>query len=75
MRPEMMTKQYVATVQGASCRFMVFTTGSDRYYLFSQVDDDGCATGLQVPVLKTDLRRDIAAGLRHGYGNAGLGRR
>lgn len=72
---EMQVKQFVATVQGRFGRFMVFTTGSDRHYLFSQLDADGNQTGLQWPVLKKDLRDDVRHGLAHGVGyQAGTGR-
>jgi hypothetical protein len=67
-----MVKQYVAVVQGRWCKFMVFETGSPKHYLFSQLDPSGCATTLQFPVLKTDLRDDIRRALAHGWGNAGL---
>lgn len=63
-------KQYVAVVQGAHSRFMVFETGDSRFYLFSQLDPDGCATGLQVPVSKKDLQPEIRSALRNGWGNA-----
>ena len=70
--PEWMVKQYLAVVQGAWARFMVFETGSPRHYLFSQLDPSGCQTGLQFPVAKTDLRPDIRKALAHGWGNASL---
>lgn len=34
---------------------MVFETGDARFYLFSQLDDHDCATGLMFPVRKTEL--------------------
>jgi len=67
---ELMVKQYVAVVQGTWSKLMVFETGNPRYYLFSQLDPDGCQTGLQWPVLKADLKPDIRRALAHGYGNA-----
>lgn len=69
--PEMQVKQYVATVQGRFGRFMVFTTGPDRPCLFSQLAPDGTQTGLQWPVLKSDLRDDVRRGLAHGVGYQG----
>lgn len=65
-------KQYVAVVKGRFCRFMVFETGDARYYLFAQLDPDGCQTGLQVPVRKSELRPEIRSALRHGWGNGSL---
>lgn len=71
-RPECQVKQYVAVVEGQHGRFMVLVTGSDKYYLFCQLDPSGCQTGLQFPVLKSDLQPDIRAALAHGWGNADL---
>ena len=65
-------KQYVACVKSRWARFMVFRTGDDKYYLFSQLDPNGCATGLQFPVKKSDLKPDIKRALAHGWGNCGL---
>lgn len=71
----MQVKQFVAVVRGRhGSRFMVFETGDERFYLFSQLDPAGCATGLQVPVRKADLQAEVRAALRHGVGNAGAGR-
>jgi hypothetical protein len=70
--PELGVKQFVAVVRGRFGKYAVFTTGSDRHYLFSCVTADGVFTGLSFPVLKKDLRRDIASALRHGWGNASL---
>jgi len=74
MRPPqaLMVKQYVAVVQGHFCRFMVFTTGDDKFYLFAQIDPDGCQTGLQFPVRKSDLQPEIRRALANGWGNATL---
>jgi hypothetical protein len=71
-RPEYQVKQFVAVVQGEHGRFMVLATGSDRHYLFCQLDPSGCQTGLQFPVLRADLQPDIRAALAHGWGNADL---
>lgn len=70
--PELGVKQYVAVVASQWCRWMVFETGNPRYYLFSQLDPAGCATGLQVPVRKADLQADVRRALAHGWGNAHL---
>ena len=70
--PELMVKQYVAVVQGAWARFMVFETGSAKHYLFCQLDPRGCQTTLQFPVAKANLREDVRRALAHGWGNAGL---
>ena len=62
-------KQYVAVVRGASGgRFRVLRTGDDRYYLFDAIDERGCSTGLQFPVLKSRLRTDVKRALAHGWG-------
>ena len=70
MRPELQVKQYVAVVHGRFCRFMVFRTGSDRHYLFAQLDPTGCQTGLTVPVRKADLQPEVRRALAAGVGNA-----
>lgn len=68
-----MVKQYVAVVQNRrGTRFMVFRTGDEKYYLFCPLNADGCLSTLQFPVRKTELRRDIASALAHGWGNASL---
>ena len=69
----MQVKQYVAVVKGKlGVKFMVFKTGDEKFYLFSQLDPYGCQTGLQFPVAKKDLVPDIRRALAHGYGNAML---
>lgn len=60
-------KQYVGVVEGDWCRFMVFTTGDAKFYLFSQLDDHDCVIGLQFPVRKTDLHPEVKRALAHGY--------
>lgn len=65
--PELQVKQFVAEVDGAhGFRWRVFTTGSDRHYLFSCVENP-C---FSVPVLKADLRDDVRSALAHGWGHA-----
>jgi hypothetical protein len=56
----LMVKQYVAQVRGRWCTFRVFTTGDERFYL----------GGLHIPILKTDLKRDVRRALANGWGNA-----
>ncbi len=68
--PELGVKQYVARVRSRWCRFDVFTTGSPQHYLFAQLDENGCQTTLQFPVLKADLLPDIRQALAHGWGNS-----
>lgn len=63
-------KQYVAELQGRWCRFRVFTTGDPAYYLFDALDPYGCSTGLQFPVRKAELRRDVRSALANGWGHA-----
>lgn len=71
--PEYQVKQFVAVVQGSTrTRWLVFKTGSDKHYLFSQIDPNGCQTGLQVPVAKRDLKPEIRRALANGKGNASL---
>jgi hypothetical protein len=70
----MMVQKYVAVVQNRrGSRFMVFQTGDEKYYLFSQLYPGPglIATGLQFPVEKKNLRDDIRRALAHGWGNAG----
>lgn len=65
--PELQTKQFVAEVNGDfGSRWRVFTTGSDKHYLFVCVQD----SDRQRPVLKADLRDDVRRALAHGYGHA-----
>jgi hypothetical protein len=65
--PELQVKQFVAEVNGAlGSRWRVFTTGSDRHYLFVCVQN----SDLQRPVLKADLQPDVRRALAHGYGHA-----
>lgn len=66
--PEMQVKQYVAEVEGRWSSFRVFRTGSDKHYLFCQIDRDGCDTGLHVPVLKSELQPAIRRALAKGVG-------
>lgn len=66
-------KQYVAVVRGRFGRFMVFETGDPKFWLFSQLDPSGTATGLQVPVRKSDVQPEVRRMLRSGCGNAHLG--
>lgn len=69
--PEWQVKQFVAEVNGALSRFRVFTTGSDRYYMFQPLD----VAMEPFPVLKTDLRDDVRSALRNGWGHAPRPRR
>jgi hypothetical protein len=65
--PEVQTKQYVAEVNGAfGSRWRVFTTGSDRHYLFVLVQNPD----ISKPVAKADLRPDVRRALAHGHGHA-----
>lgn len=66
--PRYQVKQYVARVEGERAAFRVFETGDARVWLFSQVDENDCDTGLQMPVLKRDVRPDVAYALRRGVG-------
>ena len=66
--PAFHVKQYVAEVRTAAGRvWRVFTTGSDRHYLFAAVVR-GVDTGLHVPVEKAALRRDVRRALARGWG-------
>jgi hypothetical protein len=72
-QPAMQVKQYIAVVQNErGMRFMVFATKDPKSYLFAQLDESGCATGLQIPVRKADLQPNIKSALAHGWGNASL---
>lgn len=65
----MQVKQYVAEIRLKTSWFRVFRTGDPKYYLFSQVNPKTrCDTGLHFPVARKRLRRDVASGLRHGWG-------
>ncbi len=65
-------KQYIAIVKNSrGNRFQVFRTGDEQFYLFCQLYPEvDIATGLQIPIRKSDLRRDIRSALNHGWGNA-----
>jgi hypothetical protein len=66
--PELQVKQFVAEVGGAhGFRWRVFTTGSDRHYLFSCVQNPA----FSIPVLKASLVPEIRSALAHGVGHAG----
>jgi hypothetical protein len=66
--PEMQVKQFVSEVNGAhGTRWRVFTTGSDRHYLFNCVQNPA----FSVPVLKASLRDEVRRALAHGAGHAG----
>jgi hypothetical protein len=67
---ELQVMQFVAEVQGEFSRFRVFRTGLDAYYLFDQLDPQGCSTGLQFPVLKRNLQPKIRSALANGVGHA-----
>lgn len=74
MDPRYQVKQYVAVVEsrtrwGGVVRFIVFTCGDVKHYLFSQLYPDSLeATGLQFPVLKADLKPQYRRALAHGWG-------
>ena len=62
-------KQYVAEVETKTSLFHVFKTGDEKYYLFAQVNPKTkCDTGLQFPVLKSRLRKDVGRALKNGFG-------
>jgi hypothetical protein len=67
-------KQWVAVIKNSrGVRFVVFTTGDDKYYLFSALRGPAPGvefTGVQFPVLRKNLRKDIRYALAHGYGNS-----
>jgi hypothetical protein len=59
--------KFVGEVNGAhGFRWRVFTTGSDRHYLFSCVQNPA----ISMPVLKADLKDDVRRALAHGWGHA-----
>lgn len=64
--PEIQTKQFIAEVNGAfNFRFRVFSTGSDRHYLFVCVQNPD----FQFPVLKSHLRPEVRRALANGVGH------
>jgi len=72
MAQELQVKQYIAIVQSTHSKFMVFATDSPMHYLFCQLDKFGCQTGLQIPMLKSDLRKEIRSALNYGWGNVAI---
>jgi hypothetical protein len=67
--------EYVAECRGRWSWFRVFTTGDARYYLFDQlVGDTGVSSGLQFPVAKSELRRDVRSALANGWSHRRRGR-
>ena len=68
---ELQVKQYVAVVRSKTGqRFRVFTTGSQKHYLFDPLDADDCSLCNQFAVLRADLKPEIRRALRHGRGNS-----
>lgn len=63
-------KQFVARVRGRWCRFNVFTTGDDRWYLFDPIDRHGCSYCNAFPVLRADLKPELRRALAHGWGTS-----
>lgn len=64
-----MVKQYVAEVTNQyGYSFRVFKSGVESVYLFCQMDEHGCDTGLHIPIQKRDLTREVASALANGYG-------
>lgn len=65
-------KQYVAVVRNSfGQRFMVFVTGDPKFYLFSAlIGETMISGGLQFPVAKKSLTRELRSALRHGWGNS-----
>jgi len=62
-------KQYVAEIKLETTSFRVFKTGDERFFLFAQVNPKTeCDTGLQIPVEKSRLKRDILRALNNGWG-------
>ena len=67
-RLEYQIKQYVCVLHTGHSRFMVFTTGDPKVWLFCQVDDNLCATGLSTPIARADVRPQFRQLLAHGIG-------
>lgn len=66
--PELQVKRFVAELDGAhGFRWRVFTTGSDKHYLFSCVQ----SPTICLPVLKAELKPEVRSALAHGWGHAG----
>jgi hypothetical protein len=62
-------KQYVAEIRsGTGIRFRVYTTGSDRHYMFDPIDEAGCSYCMGFPVEKARLRPELR---RPGRGRVG----
>ncbi len=70
--PSLGVKQYVAIYRNRfGQRFAVFTTGDDRYYLFSAlIGETSSSGGLQFPVEKRRLRDALRRALAHRHGNS-----
>lgn len=66
--PPVGVTKYMAQVDGAWASFRVFETGQPGVYLFDQLDQHGCSTGMQFPMRAADLRPDLRRALRHGWG-------
>jgi hypothetical protein len=64
----MQVKKFVAEVNGPhGFRWRVFTTGSDRHYMFVCAQN----ANFQQPVLKSRLTRKTRSALANGWGRAG----
>lgn len=72
MVENMQVKQFVARVKSPTTghRFNVFETKDPKFYLFDPIDNGGCSTCCQFPVLKKELKPEIKRALRHGWGNS-----
>lgn len=62
----MMVKQHVGVVRGQWSDFRVFETGDPKFYLFCQMDPNGCDTGLHIPTRKTELQPEAKRALARG---------
>lgn len=71
--PELGVKQFVAEMRSSTgTRFRVYTTGSDRHYIFDPIERYGCSYCQGFPVLKARLRPELRRTLAHGWGIPGV---
>lgn len=73
MDPRYQVKQWLSRIQEKRGLFDVFATGDSRFVLFRCVagtdknGHGGWNTGLEFPVARKDLRKDVAQAIRHGW--------
>jgi len=62
---------YLAVVEINGRRFRVMESGDPKYFLFDLLyPGTSCSCGIQFPVLKSRLSKEMRSALNHGWGNS-----